>query len=159
MPQDFLLNRGNAWDYDAGPPKNRRWAEIFANTPNYRGLGRALGGEEEFRWHFGPMFYRGALTDNHARVLVIRQEGAQDESLGRRAFLGGTGARMQHFLEHLGITSSYFFVNTFVYLIFRQYEGEALLWLAYNPKSPSSSTRTNSSITSWSGTTSSSSWQ
>ena len=136
MPQDFLLNRGNPWDHDPGPPKGRRWAEIFSSTPNYRGLGRALGGGEEFRWHFGPMFYRGNLSDNHARVLIVGQEGAQDESLGRRSFLGGTGARMQHFLKHLGITESYLFVNTFVYPIFEQYEGAALVWLGQNPKSP-----------------------
>ena len=136
MPPDFLLNRGQPWEHDPGPPTNRRWARLFAETPNYRGLGRALSGSEEFRWHFGPMFYRGRLTDGSARVLIIGQEGAQDESLGRHSFLGGTGARMQHFLGHLGITSSYLFLNTFVYPIFGQYNGRALLWLAQDPKSP-----------------------
>ena len=56
---DFLKDRGLPWEYDPGPPANRQWARLFAETPNYRGLGRALGGGEEFRWHFGPMFYRG----------------------------------------------------------------------------------------------------
>lgn len=135
-PQDFLTHRGQPWDYDPGPPANRRWARLFAETPNYRGLGRALSGGDEFRWHFGPMFYRGRLSDGAAKVLVIGQEGAQDESLGRRSFLGGTGARMQHFLAHLGITRSYLFLNTFVYPIFGQYDGKKLLWLAQNPKSP-----------------------
>ena len=52
-----------------------------------------LGGEQ-FRWHFGPMFYRGRLTDGDVKVLVIGQEGAQDESLGHRSFVGGTGAQL-----------------------------------------------------------------
>ena len=136
MALDFLKDRGLPWEYDPGPPANRQWARLFAETPNYRGLGRALGGGEEFRWHFGPMFYRGRLTDNTARVLVIGQEGAQDESLGHRSFVGGTGARMQHFLRHIGITQSYLFLNTFVYPIFGQYTGAELLWLAQNTKSP-----------------------
>ena len=135
-PQDFLTNRGEPWEFDPGPPANRQWAKLFAETPNYRGLGHALSGRDEFRWHFGPMFYRGRLADGGAKVLVIGQEGAQDESLGRRSFVGGTGARMQHFLKHLGITSSYLFLNTFVYPIFGQYDGKELLWLAQNPKSP-----------------------
>ena len=98
---------------------------LFAETPNYRGLGKAVIGREEFRWHFGPMFYRGRLTDGGVKVLVIGQEGAQDESLGHRSFVGGTGARMQHVLHHLGITRSYLFLNTFVYPIFGQYNGDA----------------------------------
>jgi Uracil DNA glycosylase superfamily len=43
---------------------------------------------------------------------------------------------MQHFLQHLGITHSYLFLNTFVYPIFGQYEGDHLLWLGQNPNSP-----------------------
>jgi hypothetical protein len=136
MADDFLRDRGHPWEFDPGPPANRRWARIFSETPNYRALGRALGGREEFRWHFGPMFYRGRLTDGSARVLVIGQEGAQDESLGHRSFVGGTGGRMQHFLRHLGITESYLFLNTFLYPIFGQYQGAELLWLAQNPASP-----------------------
>lgn len=95
-----------------------------------------MSGRDAFRWHFGPMFYRGRLTDGAVRVLVIGQEGAQDESLGHRSFVGGSGARMQHFLRHLGITRSYLFLNTFVYPIFGQYDGADLLWLAQNPASP-----------------------
>jgi hypothetical protein len=136
MADDFLRDRGNPWDFDPGPPANRRWARLFAETPNYRGLGRELSGRDEFRWHFGPMFYRGRLKDGGVRVLVIGQEGAQDESLGHRSFVGGSGARMQHFLRHLGITRSYLFLNTFVYPIFGQYNGADLLWLAQNPDSP-----------------------
>ena len=70
------------------------------------------------------MFYRGRLTDGDVKVLVIGQEGAQDESLGHRSFVGGTGSRMQHVLNHLGITRSYLFLNTFVYPIFGQYNAK-----------------------------------
>jgi hypothetical protein len=128
-------NRGEPWEFDPGPPPNRKWAELFAATPNYRAIGKAASGRELFRWHFGPMFYRGRLTDGDVRVLVIGQEGAQDESLAHRSFAGGTGARMQHFLRHLGITRSYLFLNTFVYPIFGQYDA-ALRPLAQGPDSP-----------------------
>ncbi len=126
--------RGNPWDYDPGPATTSGWPELFADTPNYRGLGKAVTGREAFRWHFGPMFYRGRL-DGSARVLVIGQEGAQDESLSHRSFTGGTGARMQHLLGHIGISRSYLFLNTFVYPIFGQYT-DTLRGLAQNPISP-----------------------
>jgi len=135
MPNEYWSGRGNPWEHDAGPPLNRRWPWLFAETPNYRGLGKAVLGREIFRWHFGPMFYRGRLQDNAVKVLVIGQEGAQDESLAHRSFTGGTGARMQHFLQHLGITESYLFLNTFVYPIYGQY-GLHLRWLAQDPESP-----------------------
>jgi hypothetical protein len=136
MSDDFLRDRGNPWDFDPGPPANTEWARLFGETPNYRGLGRAVSGRDEFRWHFGPMFYRGRLSPGAVKVLVIGQEGAQDESLGHRSFVGGTGARMQHFLRHIGINRSYLFLNTFVYPIFGQYQGTDLLWLAQNAESP-----------------------
>jgi uracil-DNA glycosylase len=136
MSDPFLAGRGDPWEHDPGPPADRDWARLFAATPNYRGLGKAVIGREKFRWHFGPMFYRGRLTDGAARVLVIGQEGAQDESLGHRSFVGGTGARMQHFLHHVGITGSYLFLNTFVYPINGQYDSAKLRWLAQDPRSP-----------------------
>jgi uracil-DNA glycosylase len=135
MADEFTDGRGSPWEFDAGPPKNRRWARLFAATPNYRSLGVAMSGQEEFRWQFGPMFYRGRLQDNAVRVLVLGQEGAQDESLSHRSFTGGTGARMQHVLNHLGVTHSYLFLNTFVYPIFSQYNG-LLPKLAQDPRSP-----------------------
>jgi len=135
MDDEFTRGRGNPWDHDPGPPKNRRWARLFAETPNYRAIGKTMSGSEEFRWHFGPMFYRGRLRDNSVKVLVIGQEGAQDESLSHRSFTGGTGGRMQNFLNHLGITESYLFLNTFVYPIFGQYNG-LLPQLAQDPRSP-----------------------
>ncbi len=94
-----------------------------------------MTGKEAFRWHFGPMFYRGRLEANAVKVLVIGQEGAQDESLAHRSFTGGTGARMQAFLNYIGITGSYLFLNTFVYPIFGQYTPD-LRWLAQDPASP-----------------------
>lgn len=135
MVDGFTDGRGDPWEFDPGPPKNRSWARLFAETPNYRAIGVGVTGEEEFRWHFGPMFYRGRLKDGAVRVLVIGQEGAQDESLSHRSFTGGTGARMQHVLNHLGVTHSYLFLNTFVYPIFGQYSGR-LPTLAQDPRSP-----------------------
>ena len=116
--------RGDPWEHDPGPPRNRRWRRLFAETPNYRGIGVAYTGQEEFRWHQGSMFYRGRLGDRQVKVLVVGQEGAQDESLSHRSFTGGTGARMQHVLNHIGIDRSYLFLNTFVYPIFGQYNGK-----------------------------------
>ncbi len=130
----MAVTRGSTWDYDPGPPAASGWAELFARTPNYRGLGKAVLNKEAFRWHHGPMFYRGRL-DGSARVVLVGQEGAQDESLSHRSFTGGTGARMQHFLRHLGIDRSYLFLNSFVYPIFGQYTDQ-LRPLAQDPRSP-----------------------
>jgi uracil-DNA glycosylase len=135
MADTLTDRRGDPWEYDPGPPRNRRWPRLFAATPNYRAIGVAYTGVEEFRWHQGPMFYRGRLGDDQVRVLVVGQEGAQDESLSHRSFTGGTGARMQHVLHHIGIDRSYLFLNTFVYPIFGQYNGK-LPELAQHPTSP-----------------------
>lgn len=135
MWEQYWASRGSPWEYDPGPPRNRSWPRLFAETPNYRALGEARLGREAFRWHFGPMFYRGRLGDGQVKVLVVGQEGAQDESLSHRSFTGGTGARMQHLLNHLGIARSYLFLNTFVYPIFGQYTAE-LRTLAQHPDSP-----------------------
>ena len=135
MSSRYWEERGSPWEFDPGPPRNRKWARLFAETPNYRGFGRAVTGKEEFRWHFGPMFYRGRLGDDRVKVLIVGQEGAQDESLSHRSFTGGTGGRMQNLLNHLGITESYLFMNTFVYPIFGQYDGDNRL-IAQHPDSP-----------------------
>ena len=84
MWEQHWEDRGSPWEYDPGPAKNRSWSRLFAETPNYRGFGMAMSGNEEFRWHFGPMFYRGRLGDQQVKVLVVGQEGAQDESLSHR---------------------------------------------------------------------------
>jgi uracil-DNA glycosylase len=126
--------RGDPWEHDPGPTSASGWAALFAETPNYRGLGLAVLHREAFRWHHGPMFFRGRL-DGSARVVLVGQEGAQDESLSHRSFTGGTGARMQHFLRHLGLDRSYLFLNSFVYPIFGQYTDD-LRPLAQDPASP-----------------------
>jgi uracil-DNA glycosylase len=126
--------RGDPWEHDPGPTTKGGWAALFADTPNYRGLGRAVLGREVFRWQHGPMFFRGRL-DGSARVVLVGQEGAQDESLSHRSFTGGTGARMQHFLHHLGLDRSYLFLNSFVYPILGQYT-DALRPLAQDRRSP-----------------------
>ncbi len=135
MSSPYWEERGSPWEFDPGPPRNRKWPRLFAEAPNYRAFGKAVTGREEFRWHFGPMFYRGRLGDNQVKVLIVGQEGAQDESLSHRSFTGGTGGRMQNLLNHLGITRSYLFMNTFVYPIFGQYDGDNRL-IAQHPDSP-----------------------
>ena len=126
--------RGDPWEHDPGPTQASGWAALFAETPNYRGLGVAVVGREAFRWHHGPMFFRGRL-DGSAKVLIVGQEGAQDESLSHRSFTGGTGARMQFLLRFLGIDRSYLFLNSFIYPIFGQYTSD-LRPLAQDPRSP-----------------------
>lgn len=126
--------RGDPWEHDPGPTTASGWAALFADTPNYRGLGRAVLGREAFRWHHGPMFFRGRL-DGSAKVVLVGQEGAQDESLSHRSFTGGTGARMQHFLHHIGLDRSYLFLNSFVYPIFGQYS-DMLRRIAQDLRSP-----------------------
>src|SRR5262245_30104550 len=126
--------RGDPWEHDPGPSAASGWAQLFAETPNYRGLGRAVLDRNAFRWHHGPMFFRGRL-DGSAKVVVVGQEGAQDESLSHRSFTGGTGARLQWLLMFLGIDRSYLFLNTFVYPIFGQYTPE-LRPLAQDLRSP-----------------------
>jgi uracil-DNA glycosylase len=130
----MVEERGDAWEHDPGPTTASGWAALFAAAPNYRGLGRAVLGREAFRWHHGPMFFRGRL-DGSAKVVLVGQEGAQDESLSHRSFTGGTGARMQHLLHHIGFDRSYLFLNSFVYPIFGQYTDE-LRPLAQDPRSP-----------------------
>ena len=144
-------NRGPVYEYDPGAPKDSRWPELFAQTPNYRAFGKeVIGGRgEKFRWKMGPMWYRGNLQPGKVKVFIVGQEGAQDENVSNRSFTGSTGTRMQKFLNYLGIDRSYLFMNTFVYTITGQYSlfGEdrkdekklemqkRLLWLAQHEDS------------------------
>ncbi|MCK5074254.1 MAG: hypothetical protein KAQ98_12560 [Bacteriovoracaceae bacterium] len=147
-------DRGDQWEYDAGPSKNNdkdSYMDIFAETPNYRGFGQAvIGGKgEKFRWKWGPMWYRGRLGKNQVKVFIIGQEGAQDENVSNRAFTGSTGTKMQKFINHLGINRSYVYMNTFIYTITGQYslfgddaknpkkieQRKRLLWIAQDKNS------------------------
>lgn len=77
--------------------------------------------KDKFRFEMAPIFYRGRL-DGTAKVLVVGQDAATDEALVHRAFVGGTGQKVQHLLNQIGITRSYVAVNTFIYSIFEQYD-------------------------------------
>ncbi|HKY69190.1 MAG TPA: uracil-DNA glycosylase family protein, partial [Acidimicrobiales bacterium] len=138
---DLRAGRGEAWEHDPGPPRNRRWARLFADAPDHRGLGLGLGGIERFRWQFGPVSYRGRLGDRQVKVLVVGQDAGSDEALAHRSFVGESGSRVQHLLAHLGITRSYLFLNTFVYSITGQFGGP-LEDLALDPESPVARHRT-----------------
>ncbi|MCB0364485.1 MAG: hypothetical protein H6624_03495 [Bdellovibrionaceae bacterium] len=133
--------RGLPSDYDPGPPINSEWARLFAETPNYRGIGEeVLGkdGQEKFRWIFGPMWYRGRLGQNEVKAFVVGQEGAQDENVTNRAFTGSTGTKTQKFLNFLGVKHSYLFLNTFVYTINGQldHEDAKFKWMEQDVESP-----------------------
>jgi uracil-DNA glycosylase len=121
---DLRAGRGDPWEHDPGPPPNRRWARLFAETPNYRALSEKVMGKERFRWQFGPVFYRGRLADKEARVLIVGQDAGSDEAVGHRSFVGESGTRVQHLLAHIGIDRSYLFLNTFVYSIKGQFDDE-----------------------------------
>ncbi len=133
---EYWADRGYPWEHDPGPPKNMRWARLFSQTPNYRGLAETYMGKPKFRWHFGPMYYRGRLKKNQVKVLVIGQEGAMDESLAHRAFVGSSGGRMQYILNYLGIDYSYLFLNTFLYPINGQYSERKIKILGQHQASP-----------------------
>lgn len=131
--------RGSPAEYDPGPAKDSKWVRLFGSTPNYRAIGSKVlkGGGEKFRWEFGPMWYRGRLGKNEVKAFVVGQEGAQDENVSNRAFTGSTGTKTQHFLNHIGIYSSYLFLNTFVYTINGQLEDDPnFKWLEQDEKSP-----------------------
>jgi uracil-DNA glycosylase len=95
--------------YDPGP--NCTWERLFQGAPldyyvNYPG--------GLFHTRFGPVFYRGRL-DGSARVLVVGQDPATDETLACRAFVGRAGQLAQHFLGKLGLTRSYLMFNAFLF--------------------------------------------
>jgi uracil-DNA glycosylase len=73
----------------------------------------------DFRFEWGPVFYRGRL-DGTARVLVLGQDPGQHECIARRAMVGEAGRRVQGFLARLGITRSYLVLNAFLCAVARQ---------------------------------------
>lgn len=128
--------------YDPGPQKESSWAKLFAEIPNYRAIGLEVLGYERFRWQVGPMTHRGRTGQNEVKALIVGQEGAQDENVSNRAFTGSTGTRTQKLLNHLGLRSSYLFLNTFVYTINcdpdcqRSSNDPAYMWMEQNLDSP-----------------------
>jgi hypothetical protein len=85
--------------HDPGP--NSAWEQLFQSAP----LSYYVS-QNKFHTHFGPVFYRGRL-DGSARVLVIGQDPATDETLAGRAFVGQAGQIAQNYLTKLGLTRSY----------------------------------------------------
>jgi hypothetical protein len=77
----------------------------------------------DFRVEWGPIFHRGRL-DGSARLLVIGQDPAAQESIARRILVGTAGHRLQGFLEKLGLNRSYVMMNTFLYSVYGQFSGE-----------------------------------
>jgi len=97
------------------------------DRPPYRALVEGYPGAEAyppaaFRTEWGPIFHRGRL-DGTARILVIGQDPATHEDVARRILVGEAGQRIQGFLDKLGITTSYVFVNTFLYSVYGQSGG------------------------------------
>ncbi len=157
--------RGEIWEYDPGAPKDSRWPDFIAETPNYRAFGSAVYDMtarrynlrqepgDKFRWKVGPMWGRGRFTPNSVKVFIVGQEGAQDENTSNRTFTGSTGTKMQNFINYLGINRSYLFMNTFSYTITGQYSyfpkpedsaatkrsaeifTKAIQWMAQSPQS------------------------
>lgn len=72
---------------------------------------------DDFRVEWGPIFHRGRL-DGSARVLLIGQDPAQNETVVRRILVGEAGQRVQGFLAKLGIDRSYVMINTFLYSVY-----------------------------------------
>ena len=132
----FWAGRGFPWEHDPGPARNMSWARIFSETPNHRALSETYMNADKFRWHFGPMYYRGRLKRNQVKVLVIGQEGAMDESLAHRAFVGFSGGFIQNLLHYIGIDYHYLFLNTFVYPIHGQYTEKKIKILGQHTSSP-----------------------
>jgi hypothetical protein len=104
--------------YDPGPPPD--WEARFAAAP----LDAYLTRPDVFRVDFGPAYYRGRL-DGTARLLVVGQDPSVNEVLAHRAFVGKSGQRLQGLLLKMGLTRSYVMLNTFLFGIFGQFEGDA----------------------------------
>ena len=96
-------------EHDPGP--NCAWERLFQSAPLDYYLNFP---QHPFHTRFGPVFYRGRL-DGTARVLVVGQDPATDETLAHRVFVGQAGQIAQNFLAKLGLTRSYLMFNTFLF--------------------------------------------
>lgn len=91
---------------------NEPFTSLCADYP-----GPEVCSPSQFRVEWGPIFHRGRL-DGSARVAIIGQDPAQNESIVRRILVGEAGRRLQGFLGKLGITTSYVLINTFLYSVY-----------------------------------------
>ncbi|HEY7115382.1 MAG TPA: amidohydrolase family protein [Tepidisphaeraceae bacterium] len=94
----------------------------------YRSLAESFPAEQvypagDFRVEWGPIFHRGRL-DGSARVLLIGQDPAANETVVRRILVGVAGQRVQGFLAKLGMTRGYVMINTFLYSVYGQQGGQ-----------------------------------
>lgn len=78
--------------------------------------------DDAFRVEWGPIFHRGRL-DGTARLLVLGQDPAVQETVTRRILVGVAGQRTQGLLARLGLTRSYVMINTFLYSVYGQFGG------------------------------------
>ena len=46
MAKEFTVGRGDTWEFDPDPLRNRKWPRLFSDTQNYRALGDAVMGSE-----------------------------------------------------------------------------------------------------------------
>jgi uracil-DNA glycosylase len=106
-------------EWDEGPSENI--AEIFRQAP----LNEYKSKPNRFRLDWGTIYYRGR-TDGSARVLIIGQDPAADENVARRVLVGTAGQRVQGLFSKLGITKSYFMINSTVYSIYGQFDDEMI---------------------------------
>jgi hypothetical protein len=113
-----LLAAAGSPAFDPGPPP--AWERRFAEAPLRHYADHSSG---RFRVDFGPALYRGRL-DRTARVLVVGQDPATDETIAGRAFVGLSGQRVQQLLHKVGIERSYLMLNTFLYGVRGQFDDE-----------------------------------
>ena len=104
--------------HDSGPPL--AWSQFFGDAPIDYYVNHPAN---RFRLDFGPVYYRGRL-DGSARVLVVGQDPSTNELLVHRVFIGRSGQRVQRVLQKLGVTRSYFMLNTFLFSVFDQFDAE-----------------------------------
>lgn len=121
-----LANANPRLGYDPGPDpateSGRDFLRVLNGTPNFVHVGRGLGGgRDKYRFPFGLMPYRGPTEKNTVKYLVIGQDGTHIAEAAGRPMTGGTGGRVQHLLEHLGVRNQWMSMNTSAFTIYGQY--------------------------------------